>query len=89
MVKTHPWRKNKRTFDDNQRLQCAPNVPSGDEILRQLKGMPFGDENAGKSKPESSKKKGEKWKKSTPNNRQLESNHDIWKKNSIFFKLPY
>jgi hypothetical protein len=31
----HPWRKNKRTFDGNQERQCALNVPSGDEILRQ------------------------------------------------------
>jgi hypothetical protein len=45
----HPWKKNKKTFDGNQKLQCAPDVPSRDRILRQLEGMPFGDENANKS----------------------------------------
>jgi hypothetical protein len=45
-------------------------VPSGDEILRQLKGMVFGDEDTGKSKPKSSKNKGGKCKKNTPNKRQ-------------------
>jgi hypothetical protein len=30
----HPWRRNKRTFDSTQELERAPNVQSGDEILR-------------------------------------------------------
>jgi hypothetical protein len=45
----HPFRRNKRTFDDKQKLKCAPEVTSGDEILRQLEGMVFGDESAGKT----------------------------------------
>jgi hypothetical protein len=30
----HLFRQNKRTFDGNQELGCAPDVPSGVEILR-------------------------------------------------------
>jgi hypothetical protein len=45
----HPLRKNRRTFDGKQELECAPEVPSGDEILRQLEGMAFSDESAGKT----------------------------------------
>ena len=45
----HPFRRNKRTFDGKQELECAPEVPSGDEILRQLEGMVFRDESAGKT----------------------------------------
>ena len=86
---SHPWRKNKNFFDGNQELQCAPDVPSGDEILRQLEGMPFGDENAGKTRSESNKNKGEKRKKGTSNEQQPESNNVLWKKKSIFFRLPY
>jgi hypothetical protein len=60
----HPFRRNKRTFDGKQELECAPEVPSGDEILRQLEGMVFGDESAGKTpKPPESTKKDRKKKK--------------------------
>jgi hypothetical protein len=60
----HLLRKNRRTFDGKQELECAPEVPSGDEILRQLEGMVFGDESAGKTPdPTESKKKGHKKKK--------------------------
>jgi hypothetical protein len=60
----HPFRRNKRTFDGRQELECAPEVPSGDEILRQLEGMAFGDESAGKTpKPPGSTKKDRKKKK--------------------------
>jgi hypothetical protein len=63
-------------------------VRNEDKILRQLEGMPFEDENANKSNPESNKKKGEKQKKSNPNE-QPESNYVLWKKNSIFFRVLY
>ena len=63
-------------------------MPSGYEILRQLEGMIFGDENAGKAKMDS-KKKGKKWKKSTPTERQGETNNVVWKKKNIFFRFPY
>ena len=60
----HPFRRNKRIFDGKQELKCAPEVPSGDEILRQLEGMTFGDEIAGKTpKPHESTKKDRKKKK--------------------------
>jgi hypothetical protein len=70
----HPLRRNRRTFDGKQEFECAPEVPSGDEILRQLKGMAFGDESAGKTpnpteltkkdrKKKKKKKKGKKGKK--------------------------
>ena len=60
----HPFRRNKRTFDGKQELECASEVPSGDEILRQLEGMAFGDEIAGKTpKPPESTKKDRKKKK--------------------------
>jgi hypothetical protein len=55
----HPWRRNKRIFDGNQELECAPHVQSGDEIMRQLERMVFGDENTGKAKT-GDKKKGKK-----------------------------
>jgi hypothetical protein len=54
----HPFRRNKRKFNGKQELKCAPEVPSGDEILRQLEGMVFRDESAGKTpKPLESTKK--------------------------------
>ena len=66
----HPLRRNRRTFDGKQELECAPKVLSGDEILRQLEGMAFGDESAGKTpdptkltKNDRKKKKGKKKKK--------------------------
>jgi hypothetical protein len=42
------WRQNKQTFDGKKEFKCAPNVPSGDEILRQLEWMVFGDESVDK-----------------------------------------
>ncbi|XP_059456599.1 uncharacterized protein LOC132186630 [Corylus avellana] len=45
----HAWRWNKRTFDGNQELECAPNMPGADEILKQLEEMVFGDESAEKN----------------------------------------
>jgi hypothetical protein len=44
------WRLNKRTFDGIEEFDSASNVPCGDEILQQLDGVAFGDENAGKKK---------------------------------------
>jgi hypothetical protein len=44
-----PLKRNSLTFDGKQELECAPEVPSGYEILRQLKGMVFRDESAGKT----------------------------------------
>jgi hypothetical protein len=46
----HPFRRNKRTFDGNQELGCAPDVPSGDKILRQLEVMVFRDKSSGKAR---------------------------------------
>jgi hypothetical protein len=46
----HPWRPNKRAFDDTQERECAPDVQSGNDILGQLEGMVFGDESPGKTK---------------------------------------
>jgi hypothetical protein len=45
----YPLRRNRRTFDGKQEFECAPEVPSEDEILRQLERMAFGDESAGKT----------------------------------------
>jgi hypothetical protein len=45
----HPLRRNIRTFDGKQELEHSSKVPSGDEILRQLEGMVFGDESADKT----------------------------------------
>jgi hypothetical protein len=60
----HPFRRNRRTFDGKQEFECAPEVPSGEEILRQLEGMVFGDESAGKTpKPPPPTKKDRKKKK--------------------------
>jgi hypothetical protein len=51
--------------------------------------MVFGDEDVGKSKPKSSKNKGEKRKKNTLNKQLPDSNHIVWKKKIIFFRLLY
>jgi hypothetical protein len=60
----HPFRRNKRTFDGKQEFECAPEVPSGEELLSQLEGMVFGDESAGKTpKPPPQTKKDRKKKK--------------------------
>jgi hypothetical protein len=32
----HPWRRNKRRFNDAQEMIGPPEVPDGDEIMRQL-----------------------------------------------------
>jgi hypothetical protein len=53
----HPWRQNKKTFEGNQESECAPHVQSGDEILGQLEGMVFGDENADMANKDKKKKK--------------------------------
>ena len=60
----YPLRRNRRTFDEKQELECAPEVPSGDKILRQLEGLIFGDESADKtSDPTELTKKDHKKKK--------------------------
>jgi hypothetical protein len=60
----HPLRRNWRTFDGKQEMECAPEVPSRDKILRQLEGMVFEDKSAGKTpKPPVSAKKDRKKKK--------------------------
>jgi hypothetical protein len=74
----HLFRRNKRTFDGNQELGCAPDVPSGDEILKDLEGMPFGDECAGKARIDREKSQNKRKKRNV-----------LWKKKSIFFRLPY
>jgi hypothetical protein len=73
----HLRRLNRRTFDGTEELECAPNVPFGDEILQQLDGIAFGDENT-------SKKKRKKRKTGAGS-----SDDVVWKKKSIFFRLPY
>jgi hypothetical protein len=73
----HLWRLNKRTFDGTEEFEGAPNVPWGDEILQQLDGIAFGDENTGKKK----------WKKRKTG--VASSNDVVWKKKSIFLRLPY
>jgi hypothetical protein len=90
----HMWRQNRRTFDSKQEFECAPDVPSGDDILRQLEGMVFGDESAGKEPKPSEKsktdnKKKQKKRKKTLKKGQPMTNEKVWKKKSIFFKLPY
>jgi hypothetical protein len=67
----HPFRRNKRTFDGKQEFECAPEVPSGEEILSQLEGMVFGDESAGKTpKPPPQTKKDRKKKKKKSSRRR-------------------
>jgi hypothetical protein len=76
----HPWRRNKRAFDGNQELENAPDVQNSDYILEQLEGMSFGDESAGK-KRDKKRKKGQATGDANEN--------VVWKKKSIFFRLPY
>jgi hypothetical protein len=73
----HLWWLNRRTFDETEELECAPNMPFGDEILQQLDGIAFGDEDAGKKK----RKKRKTGARS--------SDDFVWKKKSILFRLPY
>ena len=84
----HLFRPNKRTFGENQELGCAPDVPSGDEIPRQLKGMVFGDESAGKARTDTEQKE-KRQKKSTHTKQQGQTDNVLWKKKCIFFRLPY
>jgi hypothetical protein len=74
----HLWGLNRRTFDGTEEFDSAPNVPSGDEILQQLDGVAFGDENAGKKRKRKKRKTG-----------AASSDDVLWKKKSIFFRLPY
>jgi hypothetical protein len=76
----HPWRRNKRAFDDTQERKCAPDVQSGDDILRQLEGMVFRDDSASKTKEKKQKRL-----------QLIEAATDdvVWKKKSVFFRLPY
>ena len=93
----HSLRRNKRTFDGKQELECAPEVPSGDEILRQVEGMVFGDESAGKTpdptkltkKDCKKKKKKKKVKERNKKKEELAALEILWKKKNIFFRLPY
>jgi hypothetical protein len=73
----HLWRLNRRTVDGTEEFKGAPNVPCGDEILQQLDGIVFGDENAGKKKRKKRK------------TGAASSDDVVWKKKSIFFRLPY
>jgi hypothetical protein len=67
----HPFRRNRRTFDGKQEFECAPEVPNGEEILKQLEGMVFGDESAGKTpKPPPQTKKDRKKKKKKSSRRR-------------------
>ena len=81
---------------------CPPKVPSGDKILRQLEEVVFGDESAGKTLklPESTKKDCKKRKKEKKMMKKRKRNKKkkqeeptaseiLWKKKSIFFRLPY
>jgi len=52
-------------------------VPCGDEILQQLDGIAFGDENTGKKKRKKRKTGAASF------------DDVVWKKKSIFFRLPY
>jgi hypothetical protein len=70
----HLWRLNKKTFDGTEEFDSTPNVPCRDEILQQLDGVAFEDENTGKKK----RKTG-----------AASSDDVMWKKKSIFFRLPY
>ena len=103
LLMDHPFMRNKITFDGKQELECAPEVPSGEEILKQLEGMVFGDESAGKTpKPPKSTKKNHK-KKKRKKKRRWRRGRGIKKRNkknqrplkycgkkkNIFFRLPY
>lgn len=53
-------------------------MPIGDEILQQLDGVAFGDENAGKKRKRKKRKTG-----------AASSDDVMWKKKNIFFRLSY
>jgi cyclophilin family peptidyl-prolyl cis-trans isomerase len=77
----HLWRRNKKTFDGTQESECALHVQNGDEILGQLEGVVFGDENAGMANTDK-KKKRKKRKKG-----EASTENVVWKKKSIFFHV--
>ena len=72
--------KNKKAFDSTQELEGPPDVPDGVEILRQLDGKVFRDADSGHS---------EKRQKTAKEKQQAANDDVVWKKKSIFFKLPY
>jgi hypothetical protein len=75
----HRWRMKKRAFDGTQKLDGAPIVPNGEDILRKLDVLfECGDNNA----------RIEKRQKIAHD--VVDTNVDIGlKKKSIFFTLPY
>jgi hypothetical protein len=75
----HRWRKNKRAFDGTQELEGPPDVPDGVEILRQLDEKVFGDEDSGRSEK----------RQKIAQEKQAANDDVVWKKKSIFFRLPY
>jgi hypothetical protein len=100
----HPFRRNRRTFDGKQELECAPEVPSEEEILRQLEEIVFEDESADKTpKPPCIDQEGPQEKKKKKRSRRRRRGKGIirrtkknqwllkvlWKNKSIFFRLPY
>jgi hypothetical protein len=82
----HHWRHNKRAFDGSQERECAPDVQSGDDILGQLEGMVFGDESADKTKE---KKQTKEKKRKRGQSTEAAIDDVVWKKKSVFFRLPY
>jgi hypothetical protein len=86
----HPFRRNRRTFDGKQEFECAPEVPSEEEILRQLEGMVFGDESTGKTpKPSLSTKKDRKKKKKRKSSRRRRGRRIIIRTKKNQWPLKY
>jgi hypothetical protein len=78
----HMWRWNKRTFDNNQEFKCASDVPSGDNILMQLKVIVFEDESACKEpklteKSKTNNKKKQKMRNMTPKKQKQVTNEKV------------
>jgi hypothetical protein len=93
LLMDHPWRRNKKTFDGTQELECAPHVQSGEEILGQLEGMVFGDESVGMANKDKKKKKKKKKKRKKKKEEAEEGRNIYWKCNlkeeKYFFRLSY
>jgi hypothetical protein len=69
------WRNNKKSFDAMQEMGLAPIVPDGDEIMRQLKGVEYVVTKLVRRRHRICI--------------SCSGEQVIWKKQSIFFTLPY
>ncbi|GLT65094.1 hypothetical protein SLA2020_375460 [Shorea laevis] len=87
----HYFRNQAVAFDGTKEFRTAPNLLSGTEILRQLKGREFSHGKMHKRGSISKRKRGNSIMPLDIQDEEREdpNDGDAWKKQSIFFELPY